>query len=146
MSDTSCLIALERVGRLDLLPRLFSAVLAPPAVVREFGAAPSWLSMATLPDHTLAAALGLLLGPGEAEAIAVAAQRKCRVVLDDRQARAAAARLGVETIGTIGILLRAKRGGLIPELKPLLDALDEAGFRLDVRLRRRALEIAEEAP
>lgn len=121
-------------------------MLAPPAVIREFGDAPDWLSVTAVPDSTLAAALGLLLGPGEAEAIALAAQRKCWVVLDDHQARSAAARLGVETIGTVGILLRAKRGGLVPEVKPLLNALDDAGFRVDTKLRHRALELAKEAP
>lgn len=42
VTDTSPLIALERIGRLDLLPSLFS-VCAPPAVVAEFGQRPDWL-------------------------------------------------------------------------------------------------------
>ena len=119
---------------------------APPAAIKEFGDPPDWLAVTPLPDPTLAAALGLVLGPGEAEAIALAAQRECRVILDDHQARAAAARLGVEAIGTVGILLRAKRNGLVPKVRPLLDALDEAGFRVDAKLRNRALQLAEEAP
>lgn len=41
--DSSCLIALERIGHLDLLPALFHPVQAPPAVRQEFGAAPEWL-------------------------------------------------------------------------------------------------------
>lgn len=145
VTDTSCLIALERIGQLDLLPRLFGTVLAPPAVMAEFGNSPEWLSTAAAPDPVLAAALMLVLGPGEAEAIALAAQQKCRVILDDRQARSAAARLGVETIGTVGMLLRAKRAGLVPEIRPLLDMLDTVGFRVDTQLRRRALELANEA-
>jgi predicted nucleic acid-binding protein len=144
VTDTSCLIGLERIGQLELLPRLFEAVLAPAAVVREFGPTPAWLSIHPVPDPTLAAALGLVLGPGEAEAIALAAVRKCRVILDDHQARSAAARVGVDVIGTVGILVHAKRAGLVPEVRPLLDALEEAGFRLDAGLRGRALELSDE--
>ncbi|HEX2094542.1 MAG TPA: DUF3368 domain-containing protein [Longimicrobiaceae bacterium] len=123
---------------------MFGPVLAPPAVVQEFGHAPEWLSTTSVSSSALVAALGLVLGPGEAEAIALAAERQCRVILDDHQARSAAARLGLEVIGTVGILLRAKRAGLVPEVGPLLDALDGVGFRVDPGLRRRALELANE--
>ena len=41
--DSTCLIALERIGRLDLLPSLFDSLFAPPAVVHEFGTRPEWL-------------------------------------------------------------------------------------------------------
>lgn len=83
---------MERIGQLDLLPRIYGSILAPPAVVREFGRAPEWL--------------------GESEAIALGAERGCRVILDDHQARSAAARVGVAVIGTVGVLLRAKLAGL----------------------------------
>jgi predicted nucleic acid-binding protein len=43
IADTSCLIALERIGRLDLIPALIADVGAPPAVIDEFGAKPGWL-------------------------------------------------------------------------------------------------------
>lgn len=138
------MIALERIEKLDLLPRLFSPVLAPPAVQREFGHTVEWLTVAPPTTPMIAAALGLVLGPGESEAIALAAERNCRVILDDRQARAAAARLDVKIIGTAGLLLRAKRENMTPELRPLLDALDEVGFRIGTDLRRRVLKLAGE--
>jgi hypothetical protein len=93
---------------------------------------------------TLTGPLELVLRPGGVEATALATQQKCHVNLDDHQARAAATRVGVEVIGTIGILLRAKRMRLIPEVRPLLDSLDNAGFRVDANLRQRALELANE--
>jgi hypothetical protein len=43
--DSACLIGLERIGRLDLLPALLDPVFAPPAVNQEFGAAPKWLTV-----------------------------------------------------------------------------------------------------
>jgi predicted nucleic acid-binding protein len=88
----------------------------------------------------------MMLGAGEAEAIALAAQRKCRVILDDHRARSVATRIGVEMIGTVGILLQAKRAGLVSEVGPLLDSLNQVGFRVDTRLRQKALELANERP
>lgn len=130
----------------DLLPELFDSVLAPPAVAREFGPMPAGIAVTPLESSTLALALDLAVGPGEAEAIALAAERGCRIILDDRRARFAAARLGLGMIGTVGILLRSKSNGLITEIEPSLDALAAVGFRVDAGLRRRALELAGEIP
>ncbi len=142
--DTSSLIALEKIGRLDLLPVLFEPVRAPPAVAREYGSLPPRVVITMLDAPAVADALGISLGRGEAEAIALAAEHGCRVILDDHQARATADRMGVSKIGTVGVLIRAKRAGLISEVRPLLDALDHAGFRLDAALKQRALALAGE--
>lgn len=37
VSDSACLIALDRVGRLELLSQSFKQVSIPPAVKKEFG-------------------------------------------------------------------------------------------------------------
>lgn len=96
--DCACLIGLERIGRLDLLPALLEPAFAPPAVITEF----------------------------------------------DRKAREAAQRLGIPITGTIGLLLKAKQNGLVPAIKPLLDALDEQHFRIGFALREEALRLAGE--
>ena len=41
--DSTCFIALEHIEPLELIPRLFQQVCAPPAVVEEIGGAPGWL-------------------------------------------------------------------------------------------------------
>ena len=142
--DSSCLISLERIGRLDLLPALFDSVVVTPEVSREFGAAPSWLSVEAPLNTALVRALSLLVDSGEAEAIALAQERGWRIILDDRRARAVAARVGVHVIGTIGVLVRAKQEGVIPSLTPLLGALESGGFHLSEALRREALRLAGE--
>jgi len=142
--DSSCLISLERIGRLELLPALFDPVLVTPEVSREFGVALAWLSVETPANTALVRALGLMVDSGEAEAIALAQERGWRIILDDRRARAVAARLGVRVIGTIGALVRAKQEGVIPSLTPLLDALESGGFRLGEALRTEALRLAGE--
>jgi predicted nucleic acid-binding protein len=66
----------------------------------------------------------MLVDDGEAEAIALAVERDYRIALDDRQARLVGSNLGLTVIGTIGILVKAKRGGIIIALKPLLNDLE----------------------
>jgi predicted nucleic acid-binding protein len=80
------------------------------------------------------------LGPGETEAIAIALHLgPCEVVLDDRPGRRLAERLGLSVVGTVGLLLRAKRHGLIEAARPELQALLSTGFFLDPRLVEQAL-------
>ncbi len=73
----------------------------------------------------------------------------CLIGLDmigrlDRKARDVAFRMGLKVIGTVGILIRAKRAGLIPWLKPLMNDLADKGFRLSEDLKREALLLAGE--
>lgn len=112
--DSTCLIGLDQIGRLDLLPKLFEPVHAPPEVERESGLAPEWLKIENPSNPDLVSALKVMVDDGEAEAIALAAERKWRIVLDDRQARDLAQRMGLKVIGTVGILIRAKRAGSCP--------------------------------
>lgn len=86
----------------------------------------------------------MVVDAGEAEAIALASEKNCLLISDDKQARAAAKRLGVSVIGTVGILIRAKQNGIITEIRPILDALDENQFRINHELCDEALKIAEE--
>ena len=81
---------------------------------------------------------------GEAEAIALAYERKSRIILDDRKARIVAQQLGVPFTGTVGLLLRGKQMGVIPTVLPLLDALDSNHFFVSRELRAEALRLAGE--
>ena len=68
------------------------------------------------------------------------------VVLDDLDARRIASRLGLQVVGTIGLLLAAKQRGDIPSLRIELDRLLAKGFRLSPKLRALVLARAGEAP
>ncbi len=144
VSDSTCLIGLERVGKLDILPALFSPIIMPPEVEREFGGKFAWLKVENLMNNLLVAALQMVVDAGEAEAIALASEKNCLLISDDEQARAAAKRLGVSVIGTVGVLIRAKQNGIITAIKPILDALDANEFRTSRALREEALKIAGE--
>jgi predicted nucleic acid-binding protein len=102
VSDSTCLIGLERIGELDILPALFDPIMIPPEVEREFGGKFSWLQTENLTSNSLVAALRLAVDAGEAEVIALASEKNCLLISDDKQARAAAKRLSVSVIGTVG--------------------------------------------
>lgn len=142
--DSACLIGFERIGRLDLLPALLDPVMAPPAVIKEFGAHPAWLLEVSVKDQGMVAALGLVVDPGESEAIVLAFEKGTRIILDDRKAREAAQRLNIAVTGTVGILLKAKEAGLVEAIRPLLDALEANHFRIGTLLRTEALRLAGE--
>ena len=76
VADSTCLISLERIGRLDILPVLFEPILIPPEVQSEFGASIPWITMETPVDQALVDALKMLVDDGEAEAIALAHERR----------------------------------------------------------------------
>lgn len=142
--DTACLIGLERIGRLDLLTTLVDPVLVPSAVAGEFGSEPEWMNVLPVADKGMVRALGLVVDPGEAEAIALAYEKQLRIILDDRKAREAAHSLGLRVTGTVGLLVLAKRAGIIPAVGTVLDELDRSGFRVSTGLRLEALRLAGE--
>lgn len=147
VTDTTALIALDRIGRLDILAALYASVLAPPAVVREFGYRPAWLREEQPDDPDGVAALRRHLDAGEAEAIVLARRiPDALLLIDEARGRRVAVELGLDIIGTAGVLLGAKRAGLVPHVKPLLDVLrDRYAFRLADSLYEEVLRLAGEA-
>lgn len=142
--DSACLIGLERIGRIDLLSALLDPIIAPPAILTELGKLPDWISVVAPKDLGMVAALRLTVDPGESEAIALAYERNLRIILDDLKGRQVAKRLGIPVTGTVGLLLKAKQNGVIPEIGSILDALDSNQFRIVLGLRSEALRLAGE--
>ena len=81
--DSACFIALERVERLELIPKLFQEVHAPPAVVDEIGHTPDWLRVQAVGNQSLLKALRTQLDEGESEVIALAAELENPIVVLD---------------------------------------------------------------
>lgn len=71
--------------------------------------------------------------------------RDVLVILDDKKARRIAQQMGLRVIGTIGVLLRAKQQGLLAEIRPFIDVLQQADFRISDSLYEEALRLAGEA-
>lgn len=146
VTNSSCLIALEKIGHLDLLAKSFAKVAIPPAVQNEFSHEVGWLVVKPVQNQAVVRTLRTQLDNGESEAIALAMEEGENVflVLDDKKARRIAKQLGLRVIGTIGLLLRAKKKGIISEIKPILDALQEVDFRIAQPLYDKALTLAKE--
>ncbi|MCR4406840.1 MAG: DUF3368 domain-containing protein [Anaerolineae bacterium] len=154
VSNASVLINLARIGELDLLRQLYGTLLIPEAVWQEVvvegvgqpGAgqveAASWIKTHDVANELLVRALRQDLDAGEAEAIALALEVGADLLLmDERLGRETAQHLGLRYVGLIGVLITAKRRGLIDAVKPYLDKLrDVAGFYLTDALYARVLQ------
>lgn len=83
------------------------------------------------PAGTAALLLVSELGAGETEVLTLALEsHDAIVILDDRLARIVANSIGIKITGTLGVLRDAKLAGIEPAVSPLLDRLQELGFRL----------------
>lgn len=158
VSNTSPLMNLAVIGRLDLIERLYVSVNIPDAVAYELAAALpehfsaqatkkiSWLTVHSVKNRQMTDSLLLDLDAGEAEAIALSTEMKAGLLLlDERRGRNIAQRFGLKFIGLMGMLIEAKRKGHVPAVKPILDDLiATAGFWADNRLYARVLQEAGE--
>jgi predicted nucleic acid-binding protein len=149
--NASPLIYLSRARLLDLLKLAGDRVLVPGAVADEILArgpadptaaairSTSWLSSVASPTVP-PAILAWDLGDGESSVLAWAhAHSGCRAVIDDLQARRCGEALGIPLRGTLGLVLRAKAVGVIPEARPVLDRLRAAGMYLSDSVMNTAL-------
>ncbi len=148
VSNASPLIALHQIQHLSLLPQLFENILTPEAVLQEIApSVPSvpWLVAYPLRKPIPPTVVAANLGPGESETLALAMDIKAgRVLLDERPARRLATAMGLPVLGTLGILLLAKRKGFIPQIRSSLAALAEHDFRIAPTLLARVLAEADE--
>ena len=158
VTDTSVLINLCRVGHGGLLKKLFGEVVIPPEVAAEFAqlaASVPRFGGLTMPDgirqQTPASILTAVraaagLDPGEAAALSLAVEIHADAILvDERRGHEVARQLGLRTIGVLGILLRAKAAGIVPAVKPIMEALQrDANFWISESVRRQVLRLAGE--
>lgn len=156
IADAGPLIALARIERLYMLPRLFRRTLTTDIVWAECLANPTeqertqlllahehdWLGvvMTPIPSNPWR------LGAGEVSALTLALERGSAVLIDDRAARRTAIKLGLAVIGVVGVLTLAKRKGLIDVIHPDLDHLASTGYHLAPALLIQALRQVNESP
>lgn len=159
ISDATVLINLAHIGRFDILHRVFSEVLVPPAVwfevVEEGGELPGvneakrarsdgWLVLADPANNDIVKLLKRTLDAGEAEAIALAIEHEpSTLLLDESEARRAADTHELDKIGVVGLLILARKRGWISSLREELEALQQAGFWLDDAIVERVLSEEE---
>jgi predicted nucleic acid-binding protein len=151
VADASPLRYLILIEHAHVLPALYGRVLVPPAVIAELNQErtpdlvktwlsnmPEWLHVqAPTQAHTSPRAV---LGAGEREAIALAAELSADALLmDDRDARQEAEKLGIPVLGTLRVLVDAAEHGLA-QLSTAFDRLRQTNFRASEQLLKRLLE------
>jgi predicted nucleic acid-binding protein len=146
IADTSCLIVLANIHELELLRKLYGEILTTTIVALEFREPlPEWIEIMDARNTDRQDELALQLDRGEASAIALALEiPDSTIILDDQKARVIASALGLHITGTLGTIVKAKHDGIIPSIKPLLEKLVRANFRITEELVQQALHAAGE--
>lgn len=161
ISDSSTLIHLAGIGRLELLELFYGKILITPAVWKEVvvdgGGRPGarevkeahesgWVEVIAPGNKSVVRLLERELHKGEAETIALAIERRSEVIfLDESEARRVADVYGLSKTGVVGILIRAKLEGRVAQLREELDRLrGKAGFWIGDEIYWRALNAVME--
>lgn len=128
--DTSVLIALEKIDLLHILCKIYKEILLPEAVVKEFGNINIGCHSVRKVESRLITTLmeDLNLGRGESEVIALAYDTNCNALIDDLKARKAAENMGLSISGSIGVILKAEKLGIIDKALNKLQELRNKGF------------------
>ena len=134
--DTSVLIALEKIDLLPVLCKIYKEVILPDAVVKEFGSINIGCHSTRKVESRLINVLirDLNLGKGEAEVIALAYETNHTALIDDLKARKAANTFEVTISGSIGVLLKAEKLGLIDSALKKTGELKKEGFHVSSEL------------
>ena len=152
IADSSALIALAVVDKLDLLEKLFGQVYVPRAVYNEVNHQSKGESEKLahyckdkILDISSNVNLNITLGLGESEAIILYKEKDANFLLcDDKKAKKFARNFGVNVIGSLGILLKAKEERLIAEITPLIERLKESQIFIDDKTCELVLRMAGE--
>jgi hypothetical protein len=155
VSNTTPLISLLKLSRLEILRELYGNITIPNAVFEEIEKGRNklyyqdlseldWIDIQQIQDKQ-ALKYFLDLDAGEAEAIVLATENNVDlVIIDEQLGRFHANHVGLKVTGTIGVLLKAKSKGIIREVKPLLYELIKKGVLISDKLLNKIIELANE--
>lgn len=132
VADTTPLITLAGVGEIRLLPLLFGEIHIPEQVWDEYEKFRPQFTPQQLPDLSAMTWLHrhivtispqfTMLDDGEAAALTLVQTLHAQLFLvDERKARQVASQANILMVGTLGLLLRAKREGHLPAIRPVTD-------------------------
>jgi len=155
VSNTTPIITLLKLSRLDILKLLYGKIYISEAVYHEIEAGKEsvyytdlkfieWIVIEKIRDKN-ALKYFLDLDAGEAETIILATELQADLILlDEKLGRFYAKHAGLKIAGTLGVLLKAKKKGIIKNVKPIIEELIEKGFWLSPDLIIHVLQIANE--
>jgi predicted nucleic acid-binding protein len=158
VSNTTPLIGLAQIQRFDLLQHLFGQIHIPQAVYdeaavagREEGGArrevssAAWIRTVNVKDRLAVEVLLDEMDLGEAEAIVLAGELGAKwVLMDEKKGRRKLSQMGIDKIGTLGILLKAKQVGLLTAIRPEIEFLQQHSFSISQEVITAVLRQANE--
>ena len=150
VSDTTPLISLLKIERLDLLEKLFGEVMIPQAVYNELTVderfkleaiqirQKDFIKVKTVNNSESASILKRATGldQGESEAIVLTDELKADILLmDEAKGRNVSMQMGIRIMGTIGILMAAyeEKELSAEEVRECVDGLQRAGRHIGQR-------------
>lgn len=154
--NSTPLIILCKIGHLNILQKLYHKIFIPTAVYLEIMAiedsaytqmktASEWIHVREIQDPAEKKMYKAKLHDGEVEVMILAQEQNADlVIIDDNAAKKTAKYLGLSVTGTLGILLKAKKLGILKKLHPLLLEMKQNGFYIDSALEAIVLEQAGE--
>lgn len=157
VSNAGPLIALSRINKLDVLKYLFKNIFISKGTYNEIVVKgksklgskhienAKWIKVKSIKNKSSVNVLRLDLDIGEAESIVLACELNAMLLLvDELLARNIAESLGVKISGTVGVLLKAKKMGLISKIKPNLDELRNKNVWISDDVYKKSLKMADE--
>ncbi len=154
--NSTPLIILCKIGKLDILKKLYKEIIIPQAVFAEVTAkedsvcrqvaGKEWIHVKCIEDQSEKKMYRAKLHDGEVEVMVLAQEGKRAdlVIIDDNAAKKTAKYLGLTVTGTIGVLLRAKKQGILETLAPVIGEMKQKGFYISNDLEEMILEQAGE--
>ena len=155
--NSTPLIVLCNTGQLDILKKLYGEISIPEAVFNEITekedsacqlvkASLDWIHVEKITDKTEKKMYKAKLHDGEVEVMILAQEnpKADLVIIDDNAAKKTAKYLGLSVTGTLGVLLKAKKHGIIAKLGPVLEEIKRNGFYIGEELEKLILEQAGE--
>lgn len=138
VSNTTPILSFMKLNRLDILEKIYKEIIIPEAVYQELEKGKSkyyidisnedWIKIFKVKNKNLIGQLEKDLDKGEGEAIALSLEISADLLLiDEKLGRKVAKEKGIKISGTIGVLLKAKKKGIIKDVKPLIYELIEKG-------------------
>ncbi len=159
VSNSTILIRLAKIGKLDLLRKIFSKVYIPEEVFKEVAergkkkpgsqviSEAGWIEIKPINEKTQVNFLMASLEKGKAEVLALAKEINADLILlDEEKARKSAVIAGFEVMGLLGLLIVAKNLGLLKEIRSSIQELKRKRFRISDKILVEALRKVGEAP
>ena len=146
ISDTSCLVILSKIDKLYILHKLYGSISVTPEVANEYGKGlPDWVVTQKVTNQEIQQLINSSLDLGESSSIALALEmERPLLILDDLKARNFAKSLNLPYTGTLGIILNAKKNGIIESVKDLLNQIQKTDFRIEKKIIQAVEKLANE--